>query len=126
MIPITRQKSRLCRSLANVRYHPELKRGISSQTLQAQLHHSNISSLSFVRKFSSGKPETPSIADQIMGAKIADQEKKNEDNKDQKKGPKPMNKWQKYGYVFFGVSMAGLIIGNSIVFGMTFYIFISF
>ncbi len=47
-----------------------------------------------------------------------DHQKSEENSSDssQNKGPKPLTKWQKYGYIFFGVTMGGLLVTNAILF----------
>lgn len=37
---------------------------------------------------------------------------------DDRKGPKPLSKWQKWGYVFFGVLFTGSIVANAIIFSL--------
>jgi len=71
-----------------------------------------------------------SLADEIMKAKI-EQEQKAKDaasesgsggqaggggTGEEPKGPKPLSKWQKYGYIFFGTSMVAALVGNGIMF----------
>lgn len=61
-----------------------------------------------------------SLADDILKAK-KEQEKgdKKDDKGDDpggKKGPQPLTKWQKYGYVFFGVFFTGSMIANAVLF----------
>ena len=73
-----------------------------------------VSNACFVQQFSS-KPDSsgPSLADQILQSKKSEQK---EENKEEAKGPKPMTKWQKYGYVFFGVTFVGMFITNAVLF----------
>ena len=57
-----------------------------------------------------------------MTAKVAAAEEtkdqKQEGGADEgKKGPKPMTKWQKIGYITFGVVMTGSLVANAILFG---------
>ena len=70
----------------------------------------------------SSKPESGSLADQIMQAKQAE-EKKDDGKEEPKQGPKPMTKWQKYGYIFFGVTFVGMFITNAVLFCKNFMSF---
>lgn len=71
---------------------------------------------------------TPSLAEEVMKAKVSSTEKEgsNKSSGDQgsgdqqqqepPKGPKPLTKWQKIGYAAFGVLFTGGIVINAIVF----------
>ena len=65
--------------------------------------------------------EGTSLADQVMSAKKAqkeeDKDNKDKEEEDKKKGPKPVSKWQTYGYIFFAVVVGGGTIVNCILFG---------
>jgi hypothetical protein len=68
------------------------------------------------QRWNSGKG--PSLADSVLLAK--EQEKRKEpsgDKEDEAKGPKPLTKWQRIGYIVFGVTMVGSIIVNAVLFG---------
>jgi hypothetical protein len=56
-----------------------------------------------------------SLAEDILNAKQAEK-LKNEESDSEKKGPKQMSKWQKIGYIFFGVFTTGMMVINAILF----------
>ncbi len=67
----------------------------------------------------------PSLSQMVLEQQKQEAEKnKNSEEKkgeeggsgEEKKGPKPMGKWQKRAYVFFGVTMFGSLVGNAIMF----------
>lgn len=64
------------------------------------------------------------LADEILSAKIASEKKEEKteeagsEGKEEKKKAEPMPRWQKYGYLFLGITMGGSIIGNAILFSM--------
>ena len=62
-----------------------------------------------------------SLTDEIMKAKIEEQQQDQKGNSEGGEGDnpkyKPLTKWQKIGYWFFGLSMAGGIIANAVLFG---------
>ena len=65
-----------------------------------------------------------SLAEEILSSKVAsessssDEAKKEENRSTDKKDKVPMPKWQKYGYLFFGVLMGGSLFGNAILFSL--------
>lgn len=60
----------------------------------------------------------PSLADQILQAKAEeDSKKKEQEDPSEPKKPKPLTKWQKFGYIFFGVGMIGSTIVTAVLFG---------
>jgi len=64
-----------------------------------------------------------SLAEEILSSKVASESSSEEAKKDEKtssdKNEKTsMPKWQKYGYLFFGVLMGGSLFGNAILFSL--------
>lgn len=61
-----------------------------------------------------------SLADSIMNAKLAEDKKDSKEKKEEEdpgpRKPKPLTKWQKYGYWTFGILFGGSIIANAILF----------
>jgi len=54
-----------------------------------------------------------------MAAKVAVESKENkEEDKEENKSKKEMPRWQKRVYLFFGVTMAGLLVGNAVIFSL--------
>ncbi len=66
----------------------------------------------------SSEQKPPSLSEQILNAKKEDEKKsEGQDQKDEaKKGPKPLTKWQKIGYVYFAVCMIGGTITYAVLF----------
>ena len=64
------------------------------------------------------------LADEILSAKIASEKKEEKteeagsEGKEENKKAEPMPRWQKFGYLFLGITMGGSIIGNAILFSM--------
>ena len=77
------------------------------------------------RSMASG-PEKQSLAEGVLKAKEAEAEEarrrttEGEENKEggeDKKGYKPLSKWQRRGYLFFAVTMVGGLVSNAVLFG---------
>jgi import inner membrane translocase subunit TIM50 len=64
------------------------------------------------------------LADEILSAKIASEKKSEKEEegtgeaKEEPKKAEPMPKWQKYGYLFLGLTMGGSLIANAVLFSM--------
>jgi import inner membrane translocase subunit TIM50 len=62
------------------------------------------------------------LADEILSSKIAreqtEKEEEGGEKKEEKKKAEPLPKWQKYGYIFLGVTMVGSLIANAILFSL--------
>jgi len=62
---------------------------------------------------------TPSLAQEVMSAKlVSKEEEKQGQEKEKAGGKKEMPRWQKIGYTVFAVSFGGLLVGNSILFSL--------
>ncbi len=67
------------------------------------------------------RPMSGSLAEDILRAKQEEEKKQEHKDQDkdggqQKKGPKPLTKWQKIGYITFGVLFTGSLVSNAILF----------
>ena len=76
------------------------------------------------RSMASG-PETQSLAEGVLKAKEAEAEEArrrtegegDKEGGEDKKGYKPLSKWQRRGYLFFAVTMVGGLVSNAVLFG---------
>ena len=60
------------------------------------------------------------LADELLQSKIESEkqsEQKDEGSEKQKK-TEPMPRWQKFGYLFLGLTMGGSLIANAVLFSM--------
>ena len=68
------------------------------------------------------------LTDEILKAKVEQQKQDQQQGKEEgSEGDnpkyKPLSKWQKIGYWFFGISMVGALVSNAVLFGEEFYNF---
>ncbi len=70
-------------------------------------------------------PEKQSLAEGVLRAKEAEAEEArrrtegegDKEGGEDKKGYKPLSKWQRRGYLFFAVTMVGGLVSNAVLFG---------
>ena len=84
------------------------------------------------RKYSSTEksapPTGPGLADQIMQSRLKEKSHTNqsteqpENTGENPKGPKPVSKWQKRGYMAFGIFFCGALVVNGVLFCKYFYL----
>eukprot|EP00088_Acartia_fossae_P033603 TRINITY_DN3440_c0_g1_i1.p1 TRINITY_DN3440_c0_g1~~TRINITY_DN3440_c0_g1_i1.p1 ORF type:complete len:423 (-),score=87.63 TRINITY_DN3440_c0_g1_i1:34-1302(-) len=76
---------------------------------------------SLIRAYSTQDKQKLGLADELLQSKIESEkqqsEQKDEESEKQKK-TEPMPRWQKFGYLFLGLTMGGSLIANAVLFSM--------
>jgi len=99
-------------------------RGKNGPLLLAALNGASLANIQCSAALSSKNSSSDStLADNILKAKVEQQQQDQQQQSDdqENKGPKPMSKWQTYGYIAFAVLSVGGLVGNGVLFSLPEY-----